>query len=189
MGSSQFVALLLCAMVVFWVVGAVSRLKRLRQSASDSLPTLLSHLQRRHDWAGRLAEALRPEVPHAAAAFDRLLAARSQAAAALALVQARPLASGPINSLTLAEHLLDDAAQPLLQHLEPIESAQSWIHEWRTTHRQLATARAQFNEAAQHYNQAIAELPTRVVATLWRLMPVALLDAPPTAAPASGSPS
>ena len=187
MSTQQFVTLLFLAILTFWAVGAINRLQRLRQTIVDAQPVLAAQLLQRHEWARRMASALRTALPGEADALDRALAAGKQAEAALALVQAKPVATGPLNSLLLAEHLFDDAVHPLLLRHEADEAVQGWVQEWLTNQSQLASTRQQFNDAARRYNEARRQFPTRLVAMLWGFKAAPLLDTPhPRAEPAAG---
>lgn len=174
----HYVTLLLLAILVFWAVGAVNRLQRLRQAIFDAQPQLAVQLQQRREWLPRMVAALRPLMPEEAASFDRAVAAGAQADAALALLQAKPIAPGPINSLSLAESVLDDAVHPLLLRHEADDAAQTWVQEWLTIQSQLATARQRFNDAARLYNEGARQFPTNIIAVLWGFRAAALLEAP-----------
>lgn len=185
MSTLQFVTLLFLAILVFWAVGAVNRLQRLRQAIFDAQPPLAALLSQRHEWVGRMVTTLRPLLPEEAASFDRVLAASTQADAALALMQAKPIAPGPISSLSLAESVLDDAVHPLLLRHEAHDTAQVWVQDWLAAQSQLATARQRFNDAARLYNEGAQQFPASVLSALWGFKPATLLDAPrPTAEPA-----
>ena len=178
MSTLQFVTLLFLAILVFWAVGAVNRLQRLRQAIFDAQPLLAALLSQRHEWVSQMVAALRPALPEESASFDRALAASAQADAALALLQAKPLSAGPISSLSLAESVLDDALHSLLLRHEAHEAAQPWVQEWLTAQSQLTAARLRFNDAAQHYNDGAQQFPASIMAALWGFKPALLIDAP-----------
>lgn len=178
MSTLQFVTLLFLAILVFWAVGAVNRLQRLRQAIFDAQPPLAALLSQRHEWVGRMVSTLRPQLPDEAASFDRALAASAQADAALALMQAKPIAAGPISSLSLAESVLDDAVHPLLLRHEAHDTAQVWVQDWLAAQTQLAAARLRFNDAARVYNEGAQQFPASILAVLWGFKPATLIDAP-----------
>jgi LemA protein len=187
MSTQQFVTLLFLAILTFWAVGAINRLQRLRQTIVEAQPALAAQLQQRHEWATRMVGALRPLLPDESEALDRVQAACKQAGAALSLVQARPVVTGPLNSLALAENLFDDAVHPLLLRHEAFEGAQAWLQEWLTIQSQLSTVRQRFNEAVRLYNEARRQFPTRLIAALWGFRSAALLEAARlTTEPAAG---
>lgn len=192
MSTLQFVTLLFLAILVFWAVGAINRLQRLRHAISEAQPPLLLLLHRRHEWVSRMVDALRTELPNEAAALDRAQAAGTQVAAALALLQSKPQAAGPVNSLGLAEHVLDDIVGALLIRHESDEAAQVWVQEWLAAQTPLAAARQRLNDAVRQYNEATHQFPANVIATLWGFKTAAGLDAPggtPEPAPPAGIPS
>lgn len=178
MSTLQFVTLLFLAILVFWAVGAINRLQRLRQTISDAQPLLVAQLLQRHEWVSRMVSALRPYLPEESDSFDRALAASSQADAALTLLRNKPLATGPINSLSLAESMLDAAIHPLLLRHEAHEAVQIWVQEWLAAQSQLAAARQRFNDAARLYNEAAHQFPTNLIAAPWGFKPASLLEPP-----------
>lgn len=178
LSTLQFVTLLFLAILVFWAVGAVNRLQRLRQAILETQPPLAALLVLRHEWVSRMASTLRAHLPEESASFDRALAASTQADAALALVQTKPFATGPISSLSLAESVLDDAVHPLLLRHEAHEAAQTWVQDWLAAQSQLAAARQRFNDATRAYNGSVRQFPTNVIAALWGFRAAAPIEAP-----------
>lgn len=182
MSTLQYVTLLFLAILVFWAVGAINRLQRLRQAVSEAQPPLAALLRQRHEWVARMVGALRTELPDEATSLDRAQAAGTQAAAALALLQSRPQAAGPVNSLGLAEQVLDDIVGALLMRHEADEAAQVWVQEWLAAQSPLAAARQHLNDAVRQYNDATHQFPANIVAALGGFKPATGLDTPGRAA-------
>ena len=93
MSLAPWWAIALALLSLFWVVGAVSRLKRLRADIAATFGNLDVQLRRRHELAPRLHTMMRPQRPDAHDPLERLLAASSQVLAARSEEQTSELQS------------------------------------------------------------------------------------------------
>lgn len=200
------------AVLVFWVIGAYNRLVRLRGAVAAQWTAVDAALRRRHTLAQDGASLATSGLPVGAgsewpaeesALLATLAAAARQAGTAAQAVAQRPLDAGPMQSLGLAEQVLDRALGGLRQRVEaqarpeapPPGSASdtAWRVLLQALHQslqqagqQIAFQRGPHDAAVSAYNLARAEWPTRLVADLFNFRPAARLPAP-AAEPAEAS--
>lgn len=211
MSGTAWSVLGLMAVLGFWALGAHNRLVRLRQAIVQCWVAVDAQLQRRHAMARELAERLAvPEAEPAVgdelarSAVQMLAAAVRQAETVAAQARLRAAHAGTIQSLAMAEQVLDNALRPLallvqarsrrLQRAGLHEALRELLESEADIEDQLAFARRLFNTAVAEFNQAIDELPTRLLAAPMRLRPAASFQGdrsegarpapPPVASPA-----
>lgn len=173
MSIGQWVVLAAAAVIIFWMVGAYNRLVALRSAIGEAFRQVDELMQRRHDAAKALADAARQALagePDAIDAWLSALAASSKAAAALRL---HPADAEPASALAASESILAAHAARVMALLEQQQERldASAIGERNALHEvqsRLGFARQLFNEAAQAYNAAAQELPTRWLTRLYR---------------------
>jgi len=163
--SSQAIVLgLLAAVLLFWAVGAYNRMVSLRNTMLRHFSAVDEQFRSRHALLLRWTEALDGSD---AALVDSLRAACQQAEAACTHARSRASNAGALTSLRLAEEILS-LARARLPAPEGDDAAQAALAaalaEGDTT---LAFARRQFNEAVQHYNHAVGQFPTWVIAGMF----------------------
>jgi LemA protein len=171
------------ALLLFWAIGAYNRLVRLRSDAVKAFAALDELLVRQYVWVqGCLPAALRggPQtVPgdlqdEVTAAWTRLHAASEQFAVALAQARAQPIDVSAMASLVMAHEALRTAWASALVDAVPadaVPSAERLQARWMRLLHQALPLRTAFNEAAQAYNQAIAQFPASVIARLGGFQP------------------
>ncbi|MBA3588187.1 LemA family protein [Methylibium sp.] len=172
------------ALLVFWVLGAYNRLVRLRSAVLGAWPPLEAQLRRRHALACELTELLGRLDPMenlsdeiGRATLQTVAAAARQAQAAVDHAQVRVGSAGAIQSLGLAEQVLEGALRPLrvLIAARPAVAGEPELGEQvralllglQDADAQLAFVRRVFNEAVQAFNGAAHELPTRLIASVF----------------------
>lgn len=203
MDSTGMSLLAFAALLGFWMVGAYNRLVRLRSAVLGSWQPIDAQLRRRQALALELAELLTGPEPLEGmadevgrATLQTVLAATRQAQAATDHALARPSSAGAIQSLGLAEQVLEGALRPLRVLIEARpglfgvpdrgERAQALLLELQDAEAQLGFVRRLFNEAVAAFNGAVHELPTRLVASLFGFRPAApLASASPDRGPDS----
>ena len=199
--TGQFVVMGLAALLAFWAVGAYNRLVQLRGAAVAVWAPIDTQLRRRQALAFELAEVLAGEgvMGDAAgrASLESLAAATRQAQAAADHALVRPSRAGAVQSLGVAEQVLDGALRPLRARIESgglweagggsgtVEEEiaarlQSLLEALDETEAQLAFTRQRFNEAVDTFNEAVRELPTCLLASVFGFQPAAALPAPAT---------
>lgn len=204
MSSTGLALLAAAALLVFWVIGAYNRLVRLRSAVLGAWPPIDLQLRRRQALADDLAELLSGPDPLDGMADDvgratlqTVTAAARQARAAADHALLRPGNAGAIQSLGLAEQVLEGALRPLrvliearpalLAHEPSLrEQLQALLLALQDAEAQLAFVRRVFNEAVASFNGAVHEMPTRLVASLFGFRPAApLASASPDRGPDS----
>ena len=174
MTTGQLTLLAVVAVLVFWMVGAYNRLVALRNAIGVAWSQVDDQLQRRRVALEPMAAALRPELPDDATAPDALLGALLQVQAAADAVRTRPVSAAHVAALGTAEQVLTTGLARLLALLEhhPLlrdgmpEVAQG-LQALQDIEPRLHFARQLFNDAAQAYNRAARQFPTRLLAHLF----------------------
>ena len=191
MTSSQVVAVVVAAVLLFWGVGAYNRLMSLRNVMRTAFGQLEAQVRRRHELIPQLADAARIDSAIDADVLDAAVAARQQAHAALNLAHAHPGAPGPMVSLAMAEQVLQDACRRLQQAidrqsaLKANPAVQAVRDDLLGAEGRLGFARQMFNDAVTTYNSAVQQFPTRVLSSLFSFREAAVLPAPVDSAPRS----
>lgn len=173
---------LVLAVAVFWVVGAVKRLKRLRNESKQAWSAVDAQCVQsieclRH--CGRW-QALKERVAGAPmeAAWHALLPAADMLEQALSQVRAQPLQGQNMLALERAYTAAQCAWQTDVHKAgaAPETSEEEQLLEWSLRWQQLTTLQShsidQFNAAAHDYNRAIAQFPACAIARISGLQPV-----------------
>lgn len=204
MSSTRIVLFAVAALLAFWIVGAYNRLVRLRGAAVAAWAPIDAQLRRRQALAFELAELLAGQhgMDDAVgrATLQSVIAATRQAQAAADHARVRPASAGAIQSLGLAEQVLEGALRPLHVliaarpglHEPPAlgERVHALLESLQDADAQIAFVRRVFNTAVLAYNAALHELPTRLLAGLFGFRPAApLQSASPDRGPDSQLPS
>ncbi len=190
MSTSGIVFIALAALLLFWGVGAYNRLVSLRSAVTAAWAPIDAQLRLRQALAFDLATLL-AELPQMAdevglTTLQTVVAATRQAQAAADHAQGRPSSAGAIQSLGLAEQVLEGALRPLgvlvrarlAKPGEPLvaERLQALLQGLQEAEGQIAFARRVFKEAVGSFNGAVHELPTRLIAGLFGFRPAAPLQ-------------
>jgi LemA protein len=172
MSSGQIAAWAVAAVLVFWAVGAYNRLVSLRNDISRAFVPVDAQIRQRHQLLEQWIEALRPAM-HDTVVLDGVTAASGQLQAACDVVRGRPSAARPMAILRMAEETLAEARERVkaelpsrpeqLQRLGVAELGE----ELAAADSTLGFARRQFNAATQHYNDALDQFPTWLIAGLF----------------------
>jgi LemA protein len=163
-------ALLVAAVLVFWVIGARNRLVALRNRIAEAWGRVAEALAQRGAAVEPLVSALREPMGSEAGALDALATAHGEAAKAAAAMDQRPVDAALAQAWVAAEGTLASAAARVLALLESqAELAQrtevaTSLAAWHDAQSRLPFARRFFNDAATAYNDAAAQFPTRIVA-------------------------
>ena len=181
MGVAQISFWVFVAVLVFWAVGAYNRLVRLRAAIKQAFTATESQIRQRDALLAQWAEASRAQAQatgesHAA---DAVLAACAQVLAASDHARAWPSGARAIAGLRLAEEVLGDARARLDTELaamaplvpmspmsltRPVIAPTPQAEALAAVDASLGFARHQYNDAAQTYNDAVAQFPTWVIA-------------------------
>ena len=175
MTTTQITAGALCALLLFWMVGAYNRMVNLRNALVARFASVDELCRQRHALLDKQVELLAAALASAGPRLDALRAACRQADAAREHARARPGAAGAVTSLRVAEEILADARARLpVQTVAGAElpDINAKLADGDTT---LAFARREFNAAVAAYNAAVRQFPTALVAWLFGFRPGATL--------------
>jgi LemA protein len=176
-GGRSLLWALLLAVLVFWTVGAYNRLTRLRGAIGNAWSQIDELLSRRSLLLRSLVDALQQPLADEAATLTALSAAEQRQHQATLAVRARPSQAVPLTAWIVAE---GELASPLARLLALLEQRPDLAHDELIAPlaRQvaelaprLAYARQMFGGAADQYNAALQELPTRWVAAAFSMRP------------------
>jgi LemA protein len=181
MSGTQWAVLALAAVTVFWMVGAYNRLVALRNAIGAAWLQAEAALKHRATALAPLLSALQGPLAAEQGALDALGAAHAQAAQAAAALGARPVAVMLAAQWVKAEAALGAAASRVMalseQQPEMPGAAEvaALLATWREGESQLAFARRLFDSAAQAYNDAARQRPTRWLLPFFGFGPAGLL--------------
>jgi LemA protein len=167
---------LLLAVLVFWSIGALKRLKRLRVQGKKAFEPVDAHFT----LVLALLRECGPEVTEDPSflrhARSALLPSADLLDAALQQARQHPLRPEVIASLDSTWQSLQVAWRAYAQLSESTQAcapadAQAWTLRWQELDILCCHSMAQFNTAVLHYNQAIAQIPVCVVARIFGFKP------------------
>ncbi len=166
-------ALVLVAVLAFWMVGAYNRLVALRNAIGSAWQQVHAALRSRGEAVLPLVAGLRGPLASEGAALDAVLVAQSRVGAAADAMAARPVLAALTGALVEAETAMGSSAGRLLAlidlHSELKADAElaPLVKDLREAEPRLGFARQLFNEAVQEYNDAVRLFPTRLLARLF----------------------
>lgn len=171
----------LLLVLLFWMVGAYNRLMRLRSAVGQAWGQIDELLSRR---AAALETLLGPLQEPLAAEVASLLAvqqAQERQQQAARAVRAKPTHAAALQAWALAEaELVSPLARlkALLDHHPELPGQQAirpQLQQLQDLGGRLGFARQAFNDAADAYNAAVEEFPTRLLTQLFGFRPTARL--------------
>lgn len=165
---------LLLAVGLCWVVGAYSRLQRLRSQVVQAFGALDVHGVRLLALLGEFQAAWVPPLGSTplnpcAAESAALQAATVQMGACLAVARSQPLDAAAMAALSSALEVQQAAWRAWVQCAavawgEEASGLAPWLARWVDQQGQQALATRVFNFSVQHYNQAITQCPACLLA-------------------------
>lgn len=166
------IAWLLFGVLMLWALGAYNRLMRLRNAISSSWEQLEAPLNELATLGLRLADAGPRWLPQEASAFEALRAQSSDLQAAVQAVKPRPYAAEPVGQLAVTNALQAAAlqrVQALLEHHVHDEDSErpALIAALKLARQQRDFGKQLFNTRVDLFNEAIDQLPTRVLAGVY----------------------
>jgi LemA protein len=165
----------IAAVLLFWVVGAYNRLIRLRGAIGNAWQQIDELQSRRSMLVQALADALREPLADEAVTLNALTQADAHQRQAAMAVRARPSQAPLLMNWVLAEAELASPLARLLALLEQrpdlhaSEDILGLQRQLTELGARLTYARHLFSDAAEIYNVAVEEFPTRVVARLFSM--------------------
>ncbi|MFZ5550682.1 MAG: LemA family protein [Pseudomonadota bacterium] len=176
-GGRSLLWVLLLAVLVFWIVGAYNRLTRLRGAIGMAWAQIDELLSRRSLLLRSLVEALQQPLSDEAPTLAALAAAEQRQHQATLAVRGRPAQAVPLTAWVVAEGELASPLARLLALLEQRHELSDDItigplaKELAELAPRLAYARQMFAAAADQYNEALHEIPTRWVVAAFSMRP------------------
>ncbi len=170
MSLTLLAALLLAAVLLFWVIGAHNRLVAMRNDIASAWSKVQAALDQRGAAVEPLMAALMEPMAAEQGALHTWAAAHTLARQAAATLAARPVGQAQAQAWVAAEAALAAATSRVLAllgqdaNLRGQDSVASPAAQWADGQARLPFARQLFNEAASAYNEALGVFPTRWVA-------------------------
>lgn len=188
MSTGQWLILAAAAVLAFWLVGAYNRLVAMRTAIGDAARQVDDLVHRRAAAADALAVQARLLLASEIGALDAWLLAHTAARKATDALRQRPVRATLAAAVATAEAalaagtarvlaLLDQQA-PATEAAAPTPAAGAATAHLATlseAQARLVFARQVFNEAADRYNLAAGEIPTRWLARLYGFEPAGRL--------------
>lgn len=167
--------IVLLAVLVFWLVGAYNRLARLRIAIVSAWEQIVAALVKRSEAMAAVADAVREPLAAEVATLQALADADTRLRSAADGVRQSRARIADVSLWVGAEAALSSPAsrlralielQPTLLHDSPHHDklAQA-LAAWKEAEPRLQFARQGFNDAADRYNRAIHQWPTRLIAS------------------------
>lgn len=181
MSATQWAVLALAAVLVFWMVGAYNRLVALRNGIGAAWQQIDTALDHRSAVLPPLLAALREPLAGEHGALDALQSAQAQAVLAARALAQRPVAVEPVAQWVQAESVLVSRGSRVVALLEQQPAARdsaavaALLLAWRDADVELGFARRLFDGAAQAYNQAASQVPTRWLVRVYGFGPAGLV--------------
>jgi LemA protein len=182
MTTTQIVASIVGAILLFWLVGAYNRLVRLRNAVSNAFAQIDVQLKRRYDLIPNLVDVARRYLEHERGTLEAVTAARNQALAAVDRARPRPGAPNELASLALAEQVLGSAMGRLMALVENYPELKADVtlrelsEELTSTENKIGFARQLFNDAVLEFNDAAQQFPTSIIAALFSFREAGMLQ-------------
>ncbi len=173
--------LLVAAVVFFWATGVHHRLMALRRQVQQAAARLSDLLTQRSGALRDLLSALQQPLVAEQRALGALGDAHQQSLAALQVLSAKPLDPAAARGWVAAEaHLASGAARVLaLLDQQPAARQHAQVDApltlWMQAQARVPLMRHGFNDAAAAHDHALAQFPTRLLARVFRFVPVGRL--------------
>jgi LemA protein len=169
------------ALLVFWVLGAHNRLVAHRNAIGNAWAQVEQTVQRRAVAVQALLGALREALADEAATLGAVQAALERLQPAADALRARPAQADRAAAFAAAEAAFGAALArlvALVEHrptLRDDDGVSRPLAQLQEAQARLPLARALYNDAAQAFNEAAHQFPTRLVAHLFGFAPAGSL--------------
>ncbi len=161
LGKGLIILLGVALILIIWIVAIYNGLVRGRMSVRSAWAQIEVQLKRRYDLIPNLIETVKGYAAHEKETFNRVIAARNQAASATT-----PAERGP------AEGMLSGALRQLFAlaeaypNLKANENFLQLSGELASTENQISGVRQDYNDAVGHYNSSVQIFPNVLFAGL-----------------------
>lgn len=182
MSIGLIVFVLFLLLPFFWAVGAYNRLVGLRNRFKNAFAQIDVQLKRRYDLIPNLVESVKGYLKHEAQTLEAVVRARAGAVSASQAAASNPGAAGAMVQLGQAEGLLTSSLGRLFAlseaypDLKADQQVAQLTEELASTENKIAFSRQAFNDSVMHYNTAVEQFPTTIVAGMFRFAPAELLQ-------------
>lgn len=169
MSANLLLAVAGVAILLFWIVGAYNRLVSLRTAIGAAWAQFEEPLQRREQALMPLIQRLREPLAAEHSALDAVVGALAQVRASAESVRARPVQVAGLTTFCVQESQLGGALARVMALAEQTSAwrddaeVASQVAQAQGTAERLGAARHWFNDAAQAYDAAIRQWPTRAL--------------------------
>lgn len=183
MSTQSLVLVVVCALLLFWAVGAYNRLVRLKNIIANAFGQIDVQLKRRYDLIPNLVEAAKKYLQHERDTLEAVITARNQARAASDAARNRPTHAPEVMALAVAEKALDGSLARLFAvaeaypELKADDTIRELSEELTSTENKVAFARQAYNDSVLDYNNAQAQFPALLIARVFGFAPSAMLQA------------
>ena len=177
------VFVVLLGLPLIYAISVYNSLRRLQVRANNGFSQIDVQLKRRFDLIPNLVEVVKGYRAHERGTLEAVIAARAQAAGALAGVHGGAVGVSAIASLANASGALDGALHRLMglveayPQLKANENALRLQEELATTENRVAFARQAYNDAVMRLNEAIVVFPASFVANAFGIRTMGLFEA------------
>jgi len=174
MSAGLLWTLALLALAFFWMLGAYNRVMALRSPIIAAWAQLETVLQARRQALASLLVAAEPRLAAERPALEAVIAAQAQLGAAADALRPRPADADAVGALARAEAGLTPVLARLASLIEQqadwredaalagsLQALKELVPRWQF-------ARQVFNDASTAYNEAVTQLPTRLLSALFR---------------------
>ncbi|HUN91448.1 MAG TPA: LemA family protein [Burkholderiaceae bacterium] len=164
---------LVLAVLVFWIVGAYNRLVGLRNRFRNAFAQIDVQLKRRYDLIPNLVETARGYMKHERETLEAVIQARNDAVGANSAAASDPGDAGTMRGLIGAEGRLGGALGKLFAlaeaypDLKANQTMAQLTEELTATENRIAFARQAFNDAIMLFNNAVQQVPSNLIASLF----------------------
>lgn len=151
------IAALVVAILIF-VVGIYNKLVTLKNRYLNAFAQIEVQLKRRHDLIPNLVETVKGYMTHEQETFERVIAARNQAAALLEAASKNPSDQSAMTALAGAQGALSGAVGGLMAVMEAYPDLKADTQttalqeELTSTENKIAFARQSYNDSVTTYN-------------------------------------
>ncbi|MFI5447641.1 LemA family protein [Polaromonas sp. UC242_47] len=183
MSTQSLVLVVVCALLLFWAVGAYNRLVRLKNIIANAFGQIDVQLKRRYDLIPNLVEAAKKYLQHERDTLEAVISARNQARVASDAARNRPTHAPEVMALAVAEQALDGSLARLFAvaeaypELKADDTIRELSEELTSTENKVAFARQAYNDSVLDYNNAQAQFPALLIARVFGFAPSAMLQA------------
>ncbi|HYD97488.1 MAG TPA: LemA family protein [Noviherbaspirillum sp.] len=187
--TGPIILLVLVLVMLFWAVGAYSRLVALQKQVAGTLAQVMAQHERRHDLVPDLVESASAWLKQERDVLEAVVDARNHAISTDAKLAGASFDREGVRRMAAAEDALAGALGRMFGALkasagfEPNQDMLQLVEELNGTENRIAALRQVYNDSAAHYNASRAQFPVSVIAGLFAFRPAEPLQSDGTSVP------